>query len=138
MDPTEYAAGHPGKTASRLFADGDLLGLGFFPLRDADRQDAVLVGRADLGRIDRGREGERTAEAAVEAFQTLEAVARDLLVELALAGNGEHVVLESQADFLALHLGQFRLENHLLLRGLVDIDRRHPRAGKAFAVKIAE
>ncbi len=44
-------------------------------------------------------------------------------LELALALERQHVVLEHHLDVFALHVGQFRLQHELLLAILEDVDR---------------
>ena len=121
-----------------LLADGDLLRLRFRALRQSHRQHAVLVGRADAARIDRGRQCERTAERSQEPLHPLESIARDLRADfrspLSVSTLFSNVTPMS-SRFMS---GSSALMTSSCSLGLVNINRRHPAARQAFAIEIRE
>src|SRR5688572_6373495 len=121
-----------------LDVDGDLLRLRFLPLRQADGEHPVLVGRGDLARIYRVRQGEGPGEGAMAALDALEVLPLYVLAELPLALQREHAVLEGDVDVLTLQVGELRLQHHLVRVGLVNVDRRHPGTRKGLTVEIRE
>src|SRR5690606_6208805 len=62
----------------------------------------------------------------VPALDAMIGVAVVRLLELSLTFNRQDVVLEGHLDVLALHVGQFRADDHVLLGGLDDVDRWYP------------
>src|SRR5690606_114683 len=66
-------------------------------------EHAVAIGGLHLRRIHRGRYGEAPTEGPITALHAVVLLALGRGLELALAGDGEHVVLERNRDLLALH-----------------------------------
>src|SRR6266496_696818 len=56
--------------------------------------------------VDHGGRGERPAEAAVGALHAVVVLLLDLVVDLALAAKGQHVVLDPDLDVFRVHSGQ--------------------------------
>src|SRR4029079_17187051 len=108
----------------RLDVDLDLLRLRLFELRDLDLQHAVDVIRGDVVRVDAARQRERADEAAVRALDAV-IVAVVLPLELALAADGEHAVLEGDLEVVLVHAGDLDLD-HDLVGLLSDVDRGRP------------
>src|SRR5207247_4077834 len=106
-------------------ADGDLLRLGFLALRKVHPQHAVPVVGLDLLGVDHAREGEGPAEAAVGALHPVVALLLDLVVELALAAEGQHAVLDPDVHVLGVHSRQLGLEHDVAVL-LEDVDRGRP------------
>src|SRR5688500_1436517 len=86
-------------TAQRLLVTavdihGDLLRLRFLTLRHADGEQAILIARLNAIGVDRRRQRERPAEAAVGALAAVIRALRGIELRLALAGERQHAVLE--------------------------------------------
>jgi hypothetical protein len=72
------------------------------------------------------------------AFDALKVLLLHVLPELPLALQREHAVFEGDVDVLTLHVGELRLQHHLVRVGLIDVDRRHPGTRKGLTVEIRE
>ena len=89
------------------------------------REHAVLVLGGRLVRLEGGGEGEAPGEHAVSALDPVVALALVLTLELPLAADGQHAVLEANVDVLRIHLGEIELEGHAL-DVLEDVGRGGP------------
>ena len=90
-----------------------------------DAQHAVLVLRLDLLRVDHGGQGEGAGEGAVGALHAVVALLLHLVVELALAAQGQHVVLDADVDVLRVDARQLGLQDDVAVL-LVDVHRGRP------------
>src|SRR3954451_11677255 len=115
------------RLGARADVDLNLLRHRFLELRDLDLENSVAVVRGDRVRVDRTRQRERAAEAAVRAFDAV-VVAVILPLELALAADGEQAVFEADFEVALVHAGHFDTDEDLVLL-LGDIDGRRPNAG---------
>src|SRR5450759_3631422 len=119
----------PGRAASSalrlLGLDLDALGLLLLGLRYRDREDAVLVAGLDLLRLHALREGQAALEAAEAPLDAVVPLVVDLLLELALALDGEHVVVDLDLDVVGVHARELGLEDDRV-GGVEDVDRRQP------------
>jgi hypothetical protein len=73
--------------ALRRYLDFDLLGLGLLTQRESDRENAGLVLRVDLTRVDRPPQRERPRERAITPLDAMELLLRDFRVELSFAAQ---------------------------------------------------
>src|SRR5215213_8108907 len=81
-----------------LLGDFDLLRLRFLALRHADRQHAVLVGRADAVAVDGVGQREGARKRPVETLAAMQALG---LLQRPLARKRQDVVLEGQMNVFA-------------------------------------
>ena len=118
-------------------ADLDLLRLRLGRLGDGDGQDAVVELGLDGVLVHPGRQAERAREGAVGPLDPVVVVLRLVLLELALALEGEDVVLDGDLDLLLRDTGQLGL--HLVgVRGLEDVDRGRPGPRRLLRVLAAQ
>src|SRR5215208_694420 len=115
--------------SSLLSAYADLFWFGFFGFRQGHGQNAVLVGRANLCGVHRRWQGDAALEAAHETFHTMTFGLFILLLELALARQGENTLVQGDVDLLFLHPRDFPAHEHMVLV-FVKVDRRNPAAAK--------
>ena len=94
--------------AVRRNPDLDLLRLRFLTLRQVYGQKAVVVVGLDGLGVHRIRQRETARERAVGAFHSKVVVLVDLLLELALAGNRQSVVLDANVDVLLVDVREDR------------------------------
>jgi len=87
----------------------DLLGFGFRLLREADLQHAFVIVGAYLLQIHRVGQRERTSEASVLALDSLEILLFLLLLERALAADGERVARNADINVLFVDTRHFNL-----------------------------
>ncbi len=99
----------------------DLLRLGLSALLKLDAQNASIIISLNILGVDGVRHRECTVEAAVAPLDTMEILFLLLLLELALAPNGERIVLDADVQIFLLHSRNFELQDDLVLV-LVDID----------------
>src|SRR5512143_2621390 len=109
--------------SAHLHLDALRLRLGL--LRQVDEEHAVLRLGADLLRVDARRQREAAGERAVGQLDAMVVLALLLHLQLALALQGEHAVLESDLDVLRLDAGQLGADDDLLAV-LVDVARGRP------------
>ena len=110
-------------------------GFGFVPggrgsLHDEARrtlEHAVLEARLDAIGVDSRRERDAARELAHRALDPPNAVPALLGGGLALAGDGEHIVLELDADILGRHAREVRAQDVAIV-GLHKVHRRNPPA----------
>src|SRR5437868_638135 len=114
-----------------FYFDLNLLRLCALAFRQVNSQDTVLELSLDLLRVRVVGQGEAANEAAIGAFDAM--VALVFLFEFALAGNGEHSVLDCDFDVLFLYGRQLGFNDiFLIVFGNVG-DGRPVRDSKAFA-----
>src|SRR5829696_10523255 len=108
--------------------DLDALGLGLFGLGDQDAQHPVLHRSLDLVRHDLGGQGDRAAESAGGALDSVVLLLRGLAGELALALDGQQAVL--QEDLQVVELDPWQLDGHQIGVGAFgDVQRWRPGRG---------
>src|SRR5581483_7455153 len=115
----------------RLFAanpDLDLLRFGFCLLGHRDLQYALVIVCLYRLRINRGRQRERTYEAAITALYAMEVLLFLFLFQLPLAANGQRVVLQADINVLLFNARDFQLERQVVLI-FVNVHRRCKRRG---------
>src|SRR5437762_12318673 len=100
--------------------DFHLSRLGSLLLGQGDGENAVLEFRSYLFRVDGGRHGETASERAVAALNPMIALYRVILLEFALALEGEGLVFHADFDVLELDVGEIGFENQLVL-GFIDV-----------------
>src|SRR5262245_5242267 len=116
----------PSQPSSSLAdADGDLLRLRLLLLGEHDLEHTFLELRLDLVGVHDVRQGERPAERSVGPLHAMVVLLLHLVVDLALAPEGEHVVLDADIDVLGVDPRKLRLQ-HQVAVVLVDVDRRGP------------
>ena len=91
----------------------------------------LVIGLYPL-RVDRVRQREAATECAVRPLDAQVVVLLDFLLELALAANGEHVVLYADIEFLGIDSGQVCLDQQFVLV-FADVNRRRPCRKVGFA-----
>src|SRR5437867_4474958 len=89
--------------------DFDLFGFGFFALGQMHPEHAVLELRDHFVGIRVVRDDEAPLEAAVGALDAMKLLVLLFLLGFALAGDGEHTVLDGDLYVLLLHLGKLSL-----------------------------
>src|SRR3954464_5700048 len=107
--------------ARRIDLNLDLTRLRLGPLGQPDAEDAILALGGDVLGVDGRRKREAALESAVGALDPLVPVLRLGLLELALAAQGQRVVLDVEIDLGSLDFGQLDLEGHAI-GVLEDID----------------
>jgi len=112
----------------RLDFDFDLARLGGFLFGKGDAQDAIFEAGNNVLGIESVGHGEAADEAAIAALDAVIALAGLLLLELALAGDGEGLVLDADVDVFGIDIRDVGFEDELVL-GLVDVDGGRPGAG---------
>src|SRR6185369_2293868 len=122
--PTLEVAGAAGENPGLVHLDADALRLRLGPLGDEDPQDAVLLLGGGLVRLEGGGEREAPGEHAVAALDPVVTVATVLALQLPLAPDGQHAVLQANVDVLRVHLREVELERHAL--GVLE----HVRGGR--------
>src|SRR6185503_19607407 len=115
--------------SSLLSAYVDLLWFGFFGFRQRHRQNAVLVGRANFPGVHRRWQRNAALEAAHETFHAMALGLFIILLELALARQGENTLVQRDVDLVLLHAWDFRADEHIVLV-FVKVDGRNPAATK--------
>src|SRR5438105_2142403 len=105
--------------------DLNLLWLGFLALRDTQRQHAVLKIGFDGIWIHGIRKRKTAGEGAVGALHAKVILFVHLLFKLALAPNGEDVVLHADVQIFRIDFREIRLHHEFVFR-LVDVNRRRP------------
>src|SRR5215831_371300 len=124
----------------------DLLRLGFLTLRDAEGQHTVLVvGLYGLG-VDGVGEREAAGERAIAALDAQIVLVLRLfagpgragdLFELALAADGQNVVLDANVELLRFDVRQVGLDHELMLV-FEDVHCGYPRRQVLFLRRTAE
>src|ERR1700730_1319087 len=112
--------------ALRLHFDFDLARLGRLLLGKGNGEHAILVLGPDLVRVERVGDGETADEVAVAPLDAVEPFAGIALLELALTGDGQRLVLDPDIDGVPGHIRQIGLE-HEFVPGLINVDCRAPR-----------
>src|SRR6186997_1312848 len=97
-------------------------------LRHPHLEHALVEAGADAFGLDALRQLQRAAETSVGALNAVEALALLLVLGLALTGHRKHAVLDLDLDVVALHAGQVRPQNEVVL-GLDQVHRRNPPPG---------
>src|SRR5665647_1516625 len=110
-----------------LGLDLDALGSLLLGLRYRDREDAVLVAGLDLLRLHALRESQAALEATEAPLDAVVPLLVDLLLELALALDGEHVVVDLDLDVVGIHA--------LSLIHISEPTRRTPISYAVFCLK---
>src|SRR6266852_5008442 len=105
--------------------DLNLLRLGFLALWNAQGQHSIVIVGLDRFRIHGVGQREAAAERPIGTLHAQVLVFGHLGLELALAANGQDVVLHANVEILGIDLGEIGLHDQLVL-GLVNIDRRRP------------
>src|SRR5215203_939013 len=127
----EWSAGGRGtRDGLHRAAGGDLdaLGLGLFGLGDQDAQHPVLHRSLNLVRHDLGGQGDRAAESAGGALDSVVLLLRGLAGELALALDGQQTVL--QGDLQVVELDPWQLDGHQIgVLTFGDVQRWRPGRG---------
>lgn len=125
----------------RTYAYLDLLRLGFGFLGQRHLQHALVVIGLDVLAVDRRGQGEGAGEAAVLALDPAVVLFFLLLLELALAVNGERGVLDANVDVLLVDAGDFDFERDVVLI-FADVNRGREASGRGglflSALRIAE
>src|SRR5438046_5662902 len=101
------------ETSRRCF-DLYLARLSGLLLGKGDGKHAVLVRGADVFRVERVGHRKAAREVAVVAFDAVIAVTGILLLELALARNGEGLIFDAYIDILEIDIRQIGLEDQLV------------------------
>ncbi len=91
--------------------DFDLRGLGFGLLSQDDLQHALATAGAHLPRINGAGKRERACKASVLPFDAMEVLLFLVLFDLALATDGEGVVLNADIDVFFVDARDFNLQN---------------------------
>src|SRR5215203_6003858 len=127
----EWSAGGRGTRDGLHLAAGvdlDALGLGLFGLGDQDAQHPVLHRSLNLVRHDLGGQGDRAAESAGGALDSVVLLLRGLAGELALALDGQQAVL--QGDLQVVELDPWQLDGHQVgILAFGDVQRWRPGRG---------
>src|SRR5215217_1105238 len=124
------AGGRAARDGLHRAAGGDLdaLGLGLFGLGDQDAQHPVLHRSLNLVRHDLGGQGDRAAESAGGALDSVVLLLRGLAGELALALDAQQAVL--QGDVQIVELDSWQLDGHQVGVGAFgDVQRWRPGRG---------
>src|SRR6266496_912509 len=100
--------------------DLDLLRLGFGFLGKLNLQDSLVIVRLHAFGINRVRKSEGTSEAAILPFDSAEVLLFLFLFELALAVNGQRVVLDLDVNVLLVNSRNFDLQRDIVLV-LIDV-----------------
>src|SRR5271166_1623157 len=108
--------------------DLDLLGLGFGFLGQLDVENALVVVGGDVLRVHGIRQSEGTGEAAILPLHAPIVLFFLFFFELALAVNGEGVVLDADVDVLLVDSRHFNLQRDVLFV-FVDVNGRSEGAG---------
>src|ERR1700676_5797003 len=108
--------------------DLDLLGLGFRLLGEFDLQHTLVIVGAHLPGIDGTGQRERPGEASVLPLDATEVLLFLLLLDLALAMDGEGGVLDEDIDVFLVNAWDFELQGYVVLV-FVDIHRRCEAGG---------
>src|SRR5436190_8086243 len=95
--------------------DLDLLRLRLGALRQIDLQNTIYIFRVDVIRIDGVRQSERTGKRTVAALNAMEVLFLLFSFELALATDGQRVVLITDIDVLLVNSGNLELQTDLVL-----------------------
>src|SRR3954463_16162628 len=101
---------------------------GFLTQRNAHGEDTVLVLGRDPIRVDGLRQRERAAERAIAPLDVVVLLVLHVVERLLLALDRQHEVLDVDVDVVTRHRRELGLEHDLLVAGLEDVHRRHPRA----------
>ena len=96
----------------------------------------MLDACTDLRRIDALRQHQRTREAAAGALHAVVALLGVLVLEVPLAGDRQHVVLELDLDVLLAHAGKVCAQ-HVAVSVLREVHRRSPAAPRALVLPVA-
>src|ERR1017187_6667479 len=110
----------------RLDFDLDLPRLGGFLLGQRHGEHAILEVRRDVLRIEGIGHREAAYETAVAALDAVIAFFGVFLAELALARNGQRLVLHANVNVLQIDVRQIGFQHQFVL-GLVDVHGRRPR-----------
>src|SRR5579864_147002 len=100
----------------------DLLGLGFRLLSQPDLQHAPVILSVYLSRIYRTGQRERPGEATVLPLDATEVLLFLFLLDLALAMDGEGIVLDADVDVFFVDARDFKLQSNVVLI-FVDVHR---------------
>src|ERR1039457_6447949 len=106
--------------------DLDLPRLGSFLLGKRHAEHAILEVRRDVLRVEGIGHGKAAHETAVAALDAVIALLGMFLVELALARDGERLVLHFDVNVLQIDVRQIGLQHQFVL-GFVDVHGRRPR-----------
>src|ERR1700752_650139 len=93
----------------------DLLGLSFRFLSQANLQHALVVVGARLPRIYRTGQRERPGDASVLPLDAPEVLLFLFLLDLALAMDGEGIVLDADVDVFFVDARDFKLQSNVVL-----------------------
>ena len=106
----------------------DLRGLGFGLLGEVDLQHALITAGAHLPWFHGARKRERAGKASVLPLDATEVLLFLFLLDLALAMDGESVVLNGNINVFFVDARDFNLQNNVVLVFL-DVHRRREGGG---------
>src|SRR5579872_3050782 len=106
----------------------DLLRLGFGLLGERDLQYSLVIIRAHLPRINGAWQRERTGETSVLALDAAEVLLFLILLDLALAINGEDIILDANINVFFVNARNFHPQSYGVLV-FVDVHRRGECSG---------
>ena len=114
-----------------------MLRLRFLFLGDAQRQHAVLVVGLDRFRIHGVRQREAAGEGAIRALHTKVVLLIHVFLELALAANGQDVVLHADVQILGIDFRQIGFHHQFML-GFVNVHGGSPGTEAGFLARPLE